>query len=263
MLKSLEINQNQNRELIEYCNNKKIIFLSTPFDEDSIDELLELDLPAFKVASTDTTNLPFLKKLALTGKPLFLSTGMSYFAEIEMALEEIYPHNKNIVLLQCTANYPIEDNEANLNVINQYRSHFDVLVGYSDHSVGLGAALYSIPMGARVVEKHFTLDTGEKGPDHKASLTPNELIEFVKEVRKVENYMGNSIKKPSLAEIKTRNSLQKCLVAKKKILKGEMITLDNIVAKRTGGKGISPLYYKDLLNKASSNNYNINDIIEE
>ena len=263
MLKSLEITQSQNRELIEYCNNKKIIFLSTPFDEDSIDELVELDLPAFKVASTDTTNLPFLKKLALTGKPLFLSTGMSYLAEIEMALEEIYPYNKNVVLLQCTANYPIADEEANLNVINEYQSRFDIIVGYSDHSVGLGAALYSIPMGVRVVEKHFTMNTGEKGPDHKASLTPKELAEFVKEVRKVEKYMGKSVKKPSFAETKTRKSLQKCLVAKKEILKGELITLDNIIAKRTGGIGISPIYYKDLLNKASSNNYKINDIIDE
>lgn len=263
MLKSLEITQSQNRELIEYCNNKKIIFLSTPFDEDSIDELVELDLPAFKVASTDTTNLPFLKKLALTGKPLFLSTGMSYLAEIEMALEEIYPHNKNVVLLQCTANYPIADEEVNLNVINKYQSCFDIIVGYSDHSVGLGAALYSIPMGVRVVEKHFTLNTGEKGPDHKASLTPNELVEFVKEVRKVEKYMGRSVKKPSFAETKTRKSLQKCLVAKKEILKGELITLDNIIAKRTGGIGVSPIYYKDLLNKASNNNYKINDIIDE
>ncbi len=263
MLKSLEITQSQNRELIEYCNNKKIIFLSTPFDEDSIDELVELDLPAFKVASTDTTNLPFLKKLALTGKPLFLSTGMSYLAEIEMALEEIYPYNKNVVLLQCTANYPIADEEANLNVINEYQSRFDIIVGYSDHSVGLGAALYSIPMRVRVVEKHFTLNTGEKGPDHKASLTPKELAEFVKEVRKVEKYMGKSVKKPSFAEIKTRKSLQKCLVAKKEILKGELITLDNIIAKRTGGIGISPIYYKDILNKAASNNYKINDIIDE
>lgn len=263
MLKSLEINQNQNRELIKYCNNKNIIFLSTPFDEDSIDELVELELPAFKVASTDTTNLPFLKKLALTGKPLFLSTGMSYLEEIEMALDEIYPHNKNVVLLQCTANYPITDEEVNLNVINEFQSRFDIIVGYSDHSVGLGAALYSIPMGAKVVEKHFTLNTGEKGPDHKASLTPNQLIEFVKQVRKVEKYMGNSVKKPSFAETKTRKSLQKCLVAKKEILKGELITLDNIVAKRTGGIGISPIYYKDLLNKASSKNYKINDIIDE
>lgn len=263
MLKSLEITKIQNKELVEYCNNKNIIFLSTPFDEDSIDELLELDLPAFKVASTDTTNLPFLKKLALTGKPLFLSTGMSYLAEIEMALEEIYPYNKNVVLLQCTANYPIADEEANLNVINEYKSSFDIIVGYSDHSVGLGAALYSIPMGVKVVEKHFTLNAGEKGPDHKASLTPNELVEFVKEVRKVEKYMGGSVKMPSFAETKTRKSLQKCLVAKKEILKGEMITLDNIVAKRTGGIGISPIYYKDLLNKASNNNYKINDIIDE
>ena len=263
MLKSLEINQNQNRELIEYCNNKNIIFLSTPFDEDSIDELVELDLPAFKVASTDTTNLPFLKKLALTGKPLFLSTGMSYLAEIEMALEEIYPYNKNVVLLQCTANYPINDDEANLNVIKTFKSKFDIIVGYSDHSKGIGASPYAIPMGAKVVEKHFTLDTEQKGPDHEASLNPNQLKDYVKEIRKVELFMGTANKRPSFDELKTRESLQKCLVASKSISKLEPFTENNIVAKRTGGKGISPIYYNDILKKFASKHYNVNDIIDE
>ena len=263
MLKRLEINQNQNKELIEYCNKNNIIFLSTPFDEESIEELNELNIPAFKVASTDTTNLLFLKKIAKTGKPIFLSTGMCYLAEIETALKEIYAFNKDVVLLQCTANYPINDREANLNVIKTFKSKFNVLVGYSDHSVGIGASPYAIPLGARVVEKHFTVDNNEEGPDHQASLSPEELTSYVKEIRRVETYMGSSIKNPSFDEIKTRNSLQKCLVASKNIFQNELFTEDNIIAKRTGGKGISPVYYKDLLRMKATRDYKKNDIIYE
>lgn len=263
MLKSLEISKNQNKELIDYCKEKNIIFLSTPFDEKSIDELVELDIPALKVASTDLTNLLFLRKIAKSGKPIFLSTGMSYLAEVELALEEMQQYNQNIVLLQCTANYPIADHEANLNVINTYKSLFDIIVGYSDHSTGIGASPYAIPMGARVVEKHFTLDTEQQGPDHEASLNPNQLKEYVKEIRKVELYMGTSIKKPSFDELKTRRSLQKSYVAAKSIAKSDPFTERNIIAKRTGGKGISPIYYKDLLQKTASRDYNVNDIIDE
>jgi N,N'-diacetyllegionaminate synthase len=263
MLKKLEITKDQNRELITYCENKGIVFLSTPFDEESIDDLIELNLPAFKVASTDTTNLMFLKKLAKTGKPIFLSTGMSYLSEIELALQELHNHNKNVVLLQCTANYPIKDSEANLNVLNTFKSIFDILVGYSDHTVGIGASPYAIPMGAKVVEKHFTIDRTELGPDHKASLNPEELKEYVKQVRKAEEYLGSSIKTPSFEETKTRKSLQKCLVARHEILSGEMFTEQNIIAKRTGGEGISPLYYKQLLSMAASKNYLKDEIIDE
>lgn len=263
MLKSLEITNSQNKELIEYCNEKGIIFLSTPFDEDSIEDLNNLDISAFKIASTDTTNLPFLRKVAKTGKPIFLSTGMSYLSEVEMALEEIYKYNKDLVLLQCTANYPIDDEEANLNVISTYQKKFDVIVGYSDHSVGLGASLFAIPMGAKVVEKHFTLNTEDEGPDHRASLNPEQLKKYVAEVRKVERYMGSGIKKPSFNELQTRKSLQKCLVARKNINVGEVFSLENIVAKRTGGKGISPIYYQDIIGKISQKKYAVNDIIDD
>jgi N-acetylneuraminate synthase len=263
MLKKLEVTKDQNLELITYCKGKEIIFLSTPFDEESIDELVELDIPAFKVASTDITNLPFLKKLAKSGKPIFLSTGMSYLSEVEMALQEIYNYNKDVVLLQCTANYPIQDNEANLNVLNTFLSHFKILVGYSDHTVGTGASPYAIPMGARVVEKHFTIDNSSEGPDHKASLNPVQLKDYVKQIRKVEEYMGIFIKIPSFDETKTRKSLQKCLVAACEIKKDQSFTEQNIVAKRTGGEGISPLYYNQLLEKRASKKYNKNDIIDE
>jgi len=263
MLKKLEVTKEQNRDLIAYCKEKEVIFLSTPFDEESIDELVGLDISAFKVASTDTTNLPFLKKLAKTGKPIFLSTGMSYLSEIELALQEIYPFNKDVVLLQCTANYPIQDNEANLKVLDTFRSVFNMLVGYSDHSLGVGASPYAIPMGARVVEKHFTIDNSSEGPDHKASLNPVQLREYVKQIRKVEEYMGTFVKMPSFDETKTRKSLQKCLVAACVIKKDESFTEQNIIAKRTGGEGISPLYYKQLLVRKASKTYKINDIIDE
>lgn len=263
MLKKLEVTRDQNLELKKYCEQKKIIFLTTPFEEISLDEIDELNLPAYKIASTDTTNLPFLAKIAKKGKPLFLSTGMSYLSEVESALKTIYEFNKDVVLLQCTANYPINDDDANLAVIETYKDNFDVLVGYSDHSIGVGAAVFAIPMGAKVVEKHFTLDKSDNGPDHAASLSPQELIDFVKTVRRVESYMGSKTKEPTLSEQGTRKSLQKCMVAKNEIKKGERFTEDNIIAKRTGGIGISPIHFKDLLGTKALTDYKKNEIIKK
>ena len=263
MLKQLEISREQNMEIKKYCEEKNIIFLTTPFDEYSLDEIDELDLPAYKISSTDTTNLPFLKKVAKKGKPIFLSTGMCYLSEVQMALETIYEHNKDVVLFQCTANYPAKDDEVNLAVIDTYKKNFDVLVGYSDHTLGIEAAAFAIPMGAKVVEKHFTLDKTIEGPDHKASLSPDELKQFVKLVRKVDIFLGSGIKRPSLSETKTSASLKKYLVASCEIKEGEQFTEENVVAKRTGGNGISPLYYKSLLREKASKHYTNNEIINE
>jgi N,N'-diacetyllegionaminate synthase len=261
MLKRLEVTQAQNHKLKAHCEKQGIIFLTTPFDEVSLEELDELSLPAYKVASTDTTNLPFLEKIAKKKKPIFLSTGMSYLQEVEVALKTIYKHNKDVVLLQCTANYPIENHEANLNVIRTYLDYFDVLVGYSDHTVGVGAAPYAVPMGAKVVEKHFTWDKSLEGPDHLASLSPDELFEFIKNIRIVDTYMGSAIKKPTLSELKTRQTLQKCLVASKAIKVGEVFTLDNLVGKRTGGNGVSPMYIDDIVGRKSDRGYQANEVI--
>jgi N,N'-diacetyllegionaminate synthase len=263
MLKKLEVTKEQNLELIEYCRQKDIIFLTTPFDEYSLDELDSVELPAYKVASTDTTNLPFLRKMAMKDKPIILSTGMSYLSEVRMALEEIYKYNQDVILLQCTANYPIKDDEANLNVINTYKDNFDILIGYSDHSVGIGASPYAVPMGAKVVEKHFTLSKDDDGPDHAASLTPEELKEYVKTIRKVEKYLGTSIKKPSLDELKTRASLQKSLVAARDLKKDNIFSENDLIAKRTGGTGISPIYFHDIIGKTITKDYNKDDIIDE
>ena len=237
MLKKLEVSKEDNIELIKFATKRGIIFLSTPFDDDSLDMLDELGVPAFKVASTDITNLPFLKKVAKKNKPVILSTGMAYMNEVEMAVAEILRYNKQLIVLHCTANYPIKDNEANLRVINTYQNKFDVLIGYSDHSVGVGASPYAIPMGACLLEKHFTIDKAMKGPDHLASLSPEELTDFVNQVRKIEEYMGSSIKEPTDSEAGTRKALLKNLVAKRKINKGERFTEENLTAKRTGTFG--------------------------
>tara|TARA_Y100000389_G_scaffold167531_1_gene172788 strand:- start:35867 stop:36913 length:1047 start_codon:yes stop_codon:yes gene_type:complete len=263
MLKKLEINKHQHHLLKKYCNDKNIIFLTTPFDEQSLDELDELDLPAYKVSSSDTTNIPLLIKIAKKRKPMLLSTGMSYLSEVTLALQTIYQYNNSVVLLHCTANYPMEDNEANLAVLNTFRDNFDILVGYSDHSIGIGVAPFTIPMGARVVEKHFTIDKNDFGPDHLASLSPDELVEFVKVIRNVDKYIGSNIKEPTTSELSTRKSLQKCLVANCNIQKGESFSEDNIVAKRTGGIGISPIFYKEIIGMKAKKNFSTNDIIEK
>jgi N,N'-diacetyllegionaminate synthase len=261
MLKKLEISKEQSLELKSYCENKGIIFLTTPFDEFTLEELDDLMLSAYKVASTDITNLPFLRKIAKKGKPIFLSSGMSYLSEVKLALEAIYEFNKEVILFQCTANYPTKDSEVNLEVINTYKKNFDILLGFSDHSVGTGAAPFAIPMGAKVIEKHFTIDKNSKGPDHAASLSPEELIEFVKIVRKVDKYMGDPVKQPSLSELINRKSLQKCLVATKEIKKGSVFSEKNLIAKRTGGVGISPINLSSILGRKSIKDFKKDEVI--
>jgi len=261
MLRKLEVTKKQNIMLQNYCRRRGIIFLTTPFDEFSLDALDALDLPAYKVASTDLTNLPFLKKVAKKGKPIVLSTGMSYLEEVKLALKEIYPFNKNVILLQCTANYPVAVEEANLDIINSFKNNFHILVGYSDHTAGVGAAPYAAAMGAKVIEKHFTLSKRLSGPDHKASLTPVELKRCINEIRKVDSLLGCGIKKPTLSEEKTRNSLQKYLVASRKINKGDILSENNIIGKRTGGIGISPIHYKQVAGKRAKKTFLKDEVI--
>ena len=262
MLRSLELRYEHYQELKDYCEAKGIQFLITPFDEVSLIELEKLGVEAYKIASTDTTNLPFLRKVALTGKPIILSTGMCEMDEVRQAVSEVLEVNPNLILLQCTANYPMPDNEANLNVLTTYKNEFNCIIGYSDHSVGVGAAPFAIPLGATMLEKHFTLNKADDGPDHLASLDPHELVEFVQIVRRAEQFLGSSTKSITNSENATKKSLQKCLVALKPIDKGEQFTLENIVAKRTGGNGISPLNYKKIVGTVASRSYKINELID-
>lgn len=262
MLKGLELRKEHYAELKNYCQTHNIDFLITPFDEQSLEELEELEIEAYKIASTDSTNIPFLRKVASTGKPIILSTGMCYMTEVRIAFDTIYNINQKVVIMQCTANYPIKNEEANLNVLLTYKKEFDCVLGYSDHTIGFGASLYAVPMGARVVEKHFTLNRDSDGPDHLASLNPDELAEYVKEIRKIESMLGSSVKEPSKDEMQTRKALQKCLVASTNINKGDLFSEKNIIAKRTGGIGISPINADSLYGKPSNRSYSINDIIE-
>lgn len=261
MLKHLEVTKEQTIELMEYCKQRNIIFLSTPFEKASLDELNELNVPAFKIAATDLTNIQYLRQVAKKGKPIILSAGMCYLEEVQRALEAIHPINKDVILLQCTANYPIKNTEANISVIRTLQERFDIIVGYSDHSQGVGASPYAVALGAKVIEKHFTLDKNMEGPDHKASVTPDELKQLVSDIRRVEKYLGDGIKMPSCSEQMTRKSLQKCLVANRVIKQGERFTEDNIVAKRTNGEGISALYYDDVVGKIAQRNYAPDEII--
>lgn len=261
MLKHLEVTKEQIKELMEYCQKKNIIFLSTPFEKTSLDELDELGVVAFKIAATDLTNIQFLRQVAEKGRPIILSAGMCYLEEVQRALEALYPINRNVVLLQCTANYPIQDEEANINVIRTFKEAFDILVGYSDHSQGVGASPYAVAAGAKVIEKHFTLDRHMEGPDHKASVTPKELQQLISDIRRVEKYLGDGIKMPSCSEQMTRKSLQKCLVAAGTINAGEKFSNENIVAKRTNGVGISALYVDDIVGRTAYREYKVDDII--
>lgn len=261
MLRKLELNFEQYKVLKAYCESKNIQFLITPFDEFSLNQLEEIGVEAYKVASTDTTNIPFLLKIAATGKPMILSTGMCYMEEVEQVMKAIEQVNKDVLLMQCTANYPIEDNEVNMAVLHTYQEAFDCLLGYSDHTVGLGASPYSVMLGAVAVEKHFTINKDNDGPDHRASLSPEELKQFVKEIRRCEQYLGSSVKQPTTSELGTRKMLQKNLVAKTDIAAGTPFTLDNIVAKRTGGAGISPINYEKVIGQIAKQDYKTNQII--
>lgn len=263
MLKALELSKENNKVLKEYCQKRGIIFLSTPFEINSLAELIEMDIPAIKIAATDLTNIQFLKQAASVKKPIFLSAGMCCLEEIKIALNTICPVCKDVVLMQCTANYPVDDSEVNLNVIDTLKKEFDMIVGFSDHSKGVGASPFAVAKGACVIEKHFTLDRNAEGPDHMASVTLDELKQLVEDIRRVERYLGSGIKIPTYSEQFTKRSLQKYFVANSNIARGEKFTNENIVAKRTNGKGISALYYETILGHCAKRDYKKDEIIEE
>lgn len=261
MLKELEMDV-QSMEVLKKISEKMgLIFLTTPFDEDSLEELKDLDLDAYKISSTDTTNISFVKNIARLNKPIIISTGMTYMKEIEVLIEEIHGINHNIILLQCTSDYPLKEDEVNMKVMEVFKNKFNCLVGFSDHTSGQLSGVVAASLGAAVIEKHFTLDKKLDGPDHAASLDPHELTEFVKSIRRVSTILGSSIKKPTISEGKTRVSLQKSIVAKKNIKKGDIFTYKNLGTKRAGGKGISAFEIEDLVDKISNNNFSMNDII--
>ena len=262
MLKKLEVPVKKMLGLKEYTEKRGLVFLTTPFDQISLDLLDVCDLDAYKVASTDTTNLMFLRKIAAKGKPILLSTGMTYLTEIEYVLQELSEINKDIILLHCTSNYPTPPHEVNLEILKVFREKFGIITGFSDHTQGIGASPYSLMYGAKVIEKHFTLDKTLPGPDHVASLEPAELRSLVKTTREAEKFIGQGLKYPSISELGTRASLQKSIVAGKIIKQGEIFREDDLNAKRTGGVGIPALYVDKIIGRKALKDYNTDDLIE-
>ena len=249
MLKLLELTEEDHRSLVAHCKRRGILFLSTPFDEESCDFLESLELPAFKLPSGELTNLPFLAHVAVKGKPIILSTGMATLKEVDAAVETITRSGNNrLVLLQCVSEYPADPAEANLRAMASMRSSFGVPVGYSDHTPGMAAAITAAALGACVVEKHFTLDREMPGPDHLTSLEPEELAKMVRGIRVAESALGDGEKRPGAGEGATARATRKSLVAACDIPAGTVLGAEHIAVKRPG-TGISPGMRVSLLGR--------------
>jgi len=263
MIKKLELDRKAHVDLIDYCKTKDIQFVSTAFDHDSIELLTELDIPLFKIPSGEITNLPYLRHIGGMGKPIIMSTGMSTLDEIRDALNiliESGAEKEKITILHCNTEYPTPIGDVNLKAMLTIRNEFGVKVGYSDHTLGIEIPIAAVAMGATIIEKHFTIDRTLPGPDHIASLEPDELKAMVIAIRKTERAMGSGIKEPSSSENKNMEIARKSIVAKKSIKKGEKFTTRNITVKRPG-TGISPMNWDALLGQNSNKNFNIDDLI--
>lgn len=263
MLKKLELDIDTHNELITYCNSKNIMFLSTPFDHDSIDLLNNLGLEIYKIPSGEITNLPYLRDIGSLNKKVILSTGMANIGEIEDALDVIISAGTlkdNITVLHANTMYPTPMEDVNLKAMVTIGNTFNVAFGYSDHTLGIEVDIAAVAMGASCIEKHFTLDCNMEGPDHKASLEPNELISMVKSIRNIELALGSSIKKPSKSEYPNIKIARKSIVASCKIKKGDLLTKENLAIKRPGD-GISPMSWNTIVNSIAQKDYNKDELI--
>ena len=249
MLRRLELSPQDHRELIGYCRQKNILFMSTPFDEDSADLLDELKVSVFKVPSGEITNLSFLDHVARKGKPMIVSTGMATLGEVESAVRAVeHAGNEQIVLLHCVSSYPACERDVNLRAMQTMADAFRVPVGYSDHTLGIEVALGAVALGACVIEKHVTLDRTLSGPDHRCSLDPEEFSVLVRGIRKVEKALGDGIKKPVPMEMAVAAVARKSLVAAKTISAGTMLTGD-MLALRRPGTGLPPSMRSQLVGR--------------
>jgi N-acetylneuraminate synthase len=251
MLKKLELSKNDHYTLIEYCRKQNIQFLSTGFDLESLDFLYEINIPFFKIPSGEITNLPYLKKIASFGKEVILSTGMANLGEIEQALAVLTKYGinlSNITVLHCNTEYPTPMQDVNLKAMQSIQQAFGVKVGYSDHTMGIEVAIAAVTLGATVIEKHFTLDKNADGPDHKASLEPNELKQMILAIRNIEQALGNGIKKPSESESKNIEIARKSVHLSKNLPAGHILTEQDFIMKRPAN-GISPMLLEQLIGR--------------
>jgi len=262
MLRKLELSFDEFVELNEYCKSKDIEFMSTAFDFDSIDFLNSLGMGTWKIPSGDITNLPYLMKIAKLKKPVILSTGMCTMDDIRSAVNALKDNGAGeLTVLHCTTEYPTPFQDVNLKAINTIKEAFGLQIGYSDHTKGIEVPIAAVALGATVIEKHFTLDRNMEGPDHKASLEPNELKAMIDSIRHIELALGDGMKQPAESEKKNMAVARKSIIAKKDIKAGEIFTEENITVKRPGD-GISPMRWFDAIGKVASRDFEEDELIE-
>ena len=263
MLKKLELTKNMHVELINYSKSKNIKFLSSPFDHESIDLLNNLGLEIFKIPSGEITNLPYLRHIGKLKKKIILSTGMSNIGEVENALNILInsgTNKNNITVMHANTEYPTPMEDVNLRAMVKIGKKLGVNFGYSDHTLGTEVDVAAVAMGAKCIEKHFTLDSNLKGPDHKASLEPEKLKEMVQAIRNIELALGSEVKKPSKSELPNIKIVRKSIVAKTKIKMGDVLSENNLAVKRPGG-GISPMKWDDIIGTRAKKDYNEDEFI--
>ena len=263
MLQQLELSPDDHMQLIEHCNHCGIKFLSTAFDLDSIDFLDSLNLDLWKIPSGEITNLPYLRRIAQKGSRVIMSTGMCEPKDIEAALNVLTNNGtslENITLLHCNTEYPTPWGDVNLRAMHDIAKRFNVSVGYSDHTKGIEVPIAAVALGATVIEKHFTLDNNLPGPDHKASLEPQQLKAMVDAIRHIEQALGNGVKQISESERKNIAIARKSIVAASEIKKGELFTEENLTVKRPGG-GISPMKWDEVIGTTATRNYQPDELI--
>lgn len=262
MLEKLELSRGMHEEIITYCHKRNIEFLSTPFDLESVELLESFHLSKYKIPSGEITNYPLLVKIAKLQKEVILSTGMSNLEEIRAAMDVLYEHGTpKISLLHCTTQYPTPMIDVNLNAMLTLKNEFGVSVGYSDHTIGIEVPIAAVAMGASIIEKHFTLDKKMSGPDHRASLEPEELKNMVKNIRNVEIALGNGEKKITSSEKANIFVVRKSIVASKEIKKGQLFTEENLTIKRPG-TGINPMHWNKIIGMSASRNFQEDEQIE-
>ena len=262
MLEKLTLTNDNFKELKEYCDNIGIGFISTPFDLESIDFLEQLNMDFWKVPSGEVTNLPYLEKIAKTGRKVIMSTGMCDMNEIEAAIDVLEKNGtSDIELLHCNTQYPTPFKDVNLNAMLEIKDVTGKAVGYSDHTVGIEVPIAAVGLGAGIIEKHFTLDKEMQGPDHKASVNPEELCTMVSCIRNIEDALGDKHKCITDSEVENKYVARKSIVALKNIKKGELLTEDNLTTKRPG-TGISPMKWHDIIGTIAVKDFNEDELIE-
>lgn len=262
MLKKLELTPQMHRELIEHCLKRNIMFLSTPFDLESIKLLSELGMQIYKIPSGEITNLPYLREIAKQKKKIILSTGMSSMDEVKAAVNVLKNNGtEELTLLHCNTQYPTPISDVNLLAMVKMREETGLPVGYSDHTQGIEVPIAAAALGAEVIEKHFTLDRKMEGPDHKASLEPQELMQMVVGIRKIESALGSKIKQVSESEKENLVIARRSIVAAMKIKKGEEFTEVNLTTKRPGD-GINPMRWDEIIGIKANKSYEIDELIQ-